>query len=103
MKPANSPAPAPVSVDAARRSIDRVIAWCVGVFVVSTIILGSIAWIAIRTNQVGTYLSAAGVVYVTLATAFIGVIGTVFVHGHLGSSREIEEPKVELFELEKRR
>ena len=105
MKPANNnPKPLTPAADplVARRSVDRLIAWCVGIFIGSAIILGTIAWIAVQTNRVGAYLSAAGVVYVVLATGFIGVIATGVVNGHLGSSREIEAPKVELFELDRR-
>jgi hypothetical protein len=95
MKPASEPPPT--------RSIDRVIRWCVVVFLLSSLMLAAIAAYAVKVDKVGIYLNAAGVVYVLLSTVFLGVVGWVFIQGHLGSSREIEAPKIELFELEKRR
>lgn len=83
--------------------IDRVLRWCLIVFIASAAALGAIAWYAVKTNRVGAYLNFAGIVFVVLSTVFLGVIAVVFVQGHLGSSREIEAPKMELFELEKRR
>jgi thiosulfate reductase cytochrome b subunit len=84
-------------------SIDRVIFWSVLALIVSLIGLGAIAVYAVKTDQLATCLNAAGIVYTIISTLFLGVIAMVFVTGHLGSSREIEAPKMELFELEKRR
>jgi hypothetical protein len=88
---------------AAVQSIDRVIRWCVVAFALSTAVLSAIAWHAIKTDRVAAYLNAAGIVYVLLSTGFLAVIAIAFVQGHLGSSREIEAPKLELFEIEERR
>jgi hypothetical protein len=84
-------------------AIDRVIRWCVVIFVLSTALLAGIAWYAVRTGHVGAYLNVAGALYTVLSTLFLTIIAIVFVKGHLGSSREIEAPKMELFEIEKRR
>ena len=84
-------------------SIDRVIRWCAGVFASSIVILGAIAWYAIKNNRVADYLNVAGVVYLGVSLAFLGIITAAFLQGHLGSSREVEAPKLELFELEKKR
>jgi hypothetical protein len=85
------------------KSIDRVIRWSVICFAVSSVVLGVIAWHAVSTNQVASYLNVAGVVYVIMSTVFLGVLAIAFVRGHLGSSREIEAPKMELFDIEQRK
>jgi hypothetical protein len=84
-------------------SIDRVIRWSVICFAISSVVLALIAWHAVRTNQVAAYLNVAGVVYVIMSTVFLGVLALAFVRGHLGSSRDIEAPKMELFEIEQRK
>lgn len=84
-------------------AIDRVIRWCGWTFVLSTIGLGAIAWYAVHTGKVMAYLNIAGVIYVAMSIFFLTVIAVVFVRGHLGTSQEIEEPKLELFEMDKRK
>jgi hypothetical protein len=85
------------------KAIDRVIRWCVVCFVLSSLILGGVAWHAVSVGKVGAYLNLAGIVYVLLSTFFLVVIAWVFVQGHLGSSREIEAPKLDIFDIERRR
>jgi hypothetical protein len=48
-------------------------------------------------------MKLAGVIYLVLSTGFLAVISFAFVQGHLGTSREIEAPKLDLFEIEKLR
>ncbi len=89
-----------VGTDAA--GIDRVIRWCFAVFAVSTAALTTLAWYAVRVDRVAAYLNVAGVVYLAMSLVFLGIIAVVFAQGHLGSSKEIEAPKLELFDLEER-
>jgi hypothetical protein len=84
-------------------SIDRVLRWSAICFVASTVLLCLIAAYAVQTGQVASYLNIAGIIYALLSTLFLGLMGIVFVQGHLGSSREIEAPKLELFEIEEKR
>ncbi|HSH96015.1 MAG TPA: hypothetical protein VK968_17850 [Roseimicrobium sp.] len=86
-----------------RTGMDRLIRWCLWTFLLSTAGVAFIAWYAVHTDRVAIYLNMAGVVYLILCIAFLSIISIVFVQGHVGSSKEIEAPKLELFELEKRR
>lgn len=82
-------------------SIDWLLKWSIGIFVISSVVLVGFAIYAVATRQVGIYLHAVGVIYLLLSLGFLAVVAVVFVHSHFVSSREIEAPKLELFDLEK--
>jgi hypothetical protein len=102
-KPAPSARAAGPVAENPNAGIDRVIRWCLITFVASSVFLGGIAWYAVKMDRVGAYLNVAGVIYVVMSTFFLGIMALVFVTGHLGTSHEIEAPKLELFDLEKQK
>jgi hypothetical protein len=87
----------------AKASMDRLIRWCVVIFGLSSVGLSLIAYYAAKTGSFDIYMKLAGVIYLVLSTGFLAVISFAFVQGHLGTSREIEAPKLDLFEIEKLR
>lgn len=95
----NSPEP----MERARQDLDRTLRWCCILFVGSSLTLIALAWYAVETGNARTYIRMAGIAYTLLCSLFLGIIAYVFILGHVGSSREIEAPKMELFELEDRK
>lgn len=87
----------------ARKSMDRLIRWCVVIFGLSSVGLSLIAYYAAKTGSFDIYMRLAGVIYLVLSTAFLAVISYAFIQGHLGTSREIESPKLDLFDIERQR
>ena len=87
----------------ARKSMDRMIRWCVVVFALSSVALSIIAYYAAKTGSFDVYMRLAGVIYLVLSTGFLAVISYAFIQGHLGTSKEIESPKLDLFEIERQR
>lgn len=81
---------------------EKIAKWLIRLFIGSIIALVAIAIIAVTTGQLGGYLMMAGFLYTALCAVFLGVIFFVFVYGHVASSEEIENPKIDLFELDKR-
>lgn len=80
----------------------RAAKWLMRIFVTSIIALLALAIIGVSAGHLKGYLMAAGFIYTTLCLVFLGVIFFVFVYGHVASSEEIEDPKIDLFEYEKR-
>jgi cytosine/uracil/thiamine/allantoin permease len=103
MKAQTDNPPAELTARQKAEGIDQVIRWSVAVFILSTLALMALAWNAYKTDQIAACLNTAGILYTILGSFFLILIGVVFVQGHVASSREIEAPKLELFELEKRR
>jgi hypothetical protein len=89
------------SGQASNRDFDRLLKVCIAIFVLSTAVLIGFAVYAVVTRQVGIYLHAVGVIYLMLSVGFLAVVAVVFVQSHFVSSREVEAPKLELFEMEK--
>ncbi len=81
--------------------MDKLIRTLAIVFVGSIIVLGGIAAFAVKADKLHIYMHFTGVIYLVLCTLFLWIIGKVFIQGHMGSSREIEAPKMEVFDLEK--
>ena len=85
-----------------KNSSEKIARWLIRLFVASIATLVGIAVVAVATGKLGGYLMMAGFLYTALCAVFLGVIFFVFVYGHVASSEEIENPKIDLFELEKR-
>ncbi len=81
-------------------SMDRLIRNLLITFVGSIVVLAAIAAFAVKTDRLHIYMHFTGVIYLVLCTLFLWIIAKVFVQGHMGSSREIEAPKMEIFDLE---
>jgi hypothetical protein len=88
--------------DPEARSIDRVLFWCGLIFFAATILLGGLLVYGWLKGSLLIYLTSAGVTYLICSTLFLVLVFVAFIGGHLGSSVEIEAPKLELFELEKK-
>ncbi len=82
---------------------NRLLRWCVGIFSVSILILGGILFYAWREGNLMIYLTSAGMVYLICSFAFLIIIMIAFIGGHLGSSSEIEAPKLALFDIERQK
>lgn len=87
----------------ATKSITKLVRWCFATFIASGIFLFALLLYAYMKGNIMIYLTSAGVVYVACCTFFLIVIMIAFISGHLGTSSEIEAPKMEIFELEKKR
>jgi hypothetical protein len=84
-------------------SISRLIRWCFGIFLVSGLFLTALLIYAYKKGDLMIYFTSAGIIYVGCCTFFLLVIMVAFISGHLGTSSEIEAPKLEIFEMEKKR
>ena len=80
---------------------NRTAKWLMRIFASSIVALLALAIIGVSAGQLKGYLMIAGFLYTTLCLLFLGVIFFVFVYGHVASSEEIENPKIDLFEYDK--
>ena len=80
--------------------MDRSIFWCAVIFGGSAITLAAFALHAYREGKVAIFLHSMGVIYLLLSLVFLTVVAVVFVYGHVASAKEIEAPKLDLFERE---
>ena len=87
----------------AKASMAFCIATSALLFGLSSVGLSLIAYYAAKTGSFDIYMKLAGVIYLVLSTGFLAIISFAFIQGHLGTSREIEAPKLDLFEIEKLR
>lgn len=80
--------------------MDKLIRVCLKIFLVCLAILICGTIYAITQNKMGLYLTIAGTAYFMVSLLFLAVVSFAFLKGHLGSSKEIEAPKMEIFKLE---
>ncbi len=90
-----STAPAPKG-----SSMDKLIRGCVKIFLVSLLLLIAGTVYAIVTQKMGVYLAIAAGAYFLVSLLFLGIVSVAFLQGHLGSSKGVEAPKMEIFKLE---
>lgn len=81
--------------------MDKLIRTCVKIFLASLAILIGGTVYAIATDKMGVYLAIAAAAYFLVSLFFLGIVSFAFLKGHLGSSKEVEAPKMEIFKLEK--
>lgn len=71
------------------------------VFVISIAGLLGMTVLAVVNDSLATMITFSGIIYMLMSLAFLGIMTWAFIFGHLGGAREVEDPKFEIFGLEK--
>lgn len=80
--------------------MDRLIRGCFKVFFASLVVLIGTTVYAVVQDKLGVYLMVAAGAYFFISLLFLTIVSVAFLSGHLGSSRDVEAPKMEIFKLE---
>ncbi len=70
------------------------------IFLASMVFLCGMTVFAVLNDSLTSIITVAGLIYMILSFAFLCVMAWAFISGHLGGAREIEDPKMQIFQLE---
>lgn len=70
------------------------------IFVGSMLALCGITVFAVANDSLNTMITVSGMIYMILSVGFLSVMAWAFISGHLGGARDIEKPKMQIFQLE---
>lgn len=70
------------------------------IFIGSMVALCGITVFAVANDSLNTMITVSGMIYMILSVGFLSVMAWAFISGHLGGARDIEKPKMQIFQLE---
>lgn len=69
-------------------------------FLVSSMLVVVLIGLSTLDGSIKSIMAFAGIMYTILSICFLGVMAWVFVLGHIGGVRDIENPKMDIFAME---